>query len=1154
VVLRVHLLGGLALEIDGKPVDPPTSRRACAVLGWLALNRGPHPRVEVAGRFWPDAPDSNARGNLRLAIWAIRRALGPAAGASLVATREEVGLAVNGSVWVDLAEFRTLVAQGRYEDALGLCRGEPLAELDDEWVYDAREEHREQVVEAIGRLAAEAEARGDLPAAIAWSRRQAAIDPLGEETCRELMRRLAAAGDAGAALGAFERLRERLARELGIAPSPATRKLAYGLGEVAGEEPIAEAHPPAPRARHAERTAFAGRGHELDRLREEWERARAGERRVVVLAGEPGIGKSRLAAELAREVGAAGAPVLRGRNDEDAVVPFQPFVEALRSHVETTPLDVLSSAIGAGVADLARLLPELERRLPASERREGRPEAQRYLMFEAVGSLLGELSRSAPVLLVLEDLQWADRPTLLLLRHVARSPAPAAMLVVGTLRERDPGAAEDVADLLSDLRRGASVSRISLGGLAEDEVADLVASWAGLEPPQALIRALHEDTAGNPFFLEETLRHLHEAGVLRAEEGRWTSRIPLEHIGVPEGVKQVVARRIAALADPCRRLLDLGATIGRAFDLELLERISDTAADEIAEVLDEAVRARVLYEEPGRAGGRYAFSHALVRETLFEGLSRTRRVRLHRAIAEAMEDLYAEELPARLGELAYHVLRSARPRDAERAADYARGAGEHAMELLAYEEAAAQFRRALEALDLTAEPDPVVRWELLRALGDALTRSGEPVGAAEAFEHACAMARQVGRPDLLARAALGFAGTWALTRVGLDPRSVELLEEALAALGDSHPVWRARLLTRLSEELYYSDARDRRAELSAEALRLARHRDDPAALAAALGARHTAIWGREAPEKRLELAREMARLGEDAADREVAFQGAAWSFADLLELGHVDEADAALARATELAEVLRQPAYRWWAHMMQGTRAAMAGDAGEAEARIAEAGAWGRRAHIRTAEMYEEGQLHYLRLDQGRAEEVLTATRRLSREHPEVPSMRCMLAEACAETGREEEARQEVEAMRDASARLRMNASWSIGMYSLAMACGRLGDADLAARLYTELLPLERYCHVSFRAASATGSIARTLGVLAATVGRSEAAERHLRDAIERNERIGALYQLARARHDCALVLRERGEAEEAAGLLASAGSLAQSLGMQYPAPGAVPD
>jgi hypothetical protein len=251
-----------------------------------------------------------------------------------------------------------------------------------------------------------------------------------------------------------------------------------------------------------------------------------------------------------------------------------------------------------------------------------------------------------------------------------------------------------------------------------------------------------------------------------------------------------------------------------------------------------------------------------------------------------------------------------------------------------------------------------------------------------------------------------------------------------------------------------------------------------------------------------------------------------------------------------LAERLRQPAYRWWAQMLSATRASIDSEFAAVEARIHEAAAWGRRAQIRTADMYEVGQLHYLWLDHGRAQNSVAIMRRRVRDYPAVPSTRCMLAEAYAEAGLAEDAHRELAAIADDEATLAMmNASWSVGMYSLAMACSRLGDAACADRLYRSLLPMEPYCHVAFRAAAFLGSVSRTLGVLAATGGNADQADEHFRRAIDRNEEIGALWQLMRARRDYGLFLHERGEAARAAELLSSARDLGARLGISPPEP-----
>src|SRR5215217_5171252 len=323
-MLLVRILGELELELDGAPLAVPASRRARALLAYLALNPGPHPRPALAARFWPDVLDESARTSLRGALADVRRALGPAAESHLIATRETAGLT---DVWTDAAGFAELAAAGRDRDALDLCRGDVLAGLEDEWIVSARDEHRDAQSAALARLADSAD---DPEEALRHARARIPLDPLSEGAHRDLMTRLAAAGDRPAALAVYGRLAERLRSELRIAPSAATRALAESLRTSAPERP------PLPHAldpRRA-RSAFVGRTAELARLRA----AVADDaRRLLAISGDPGIGKTRLLAQLAHAAYAEGATVLYGRSPEEAVAPYQPFAEALRPLASADP-------------------------------------------------------------------------------------------------------------------------------------------------------------------------------------------------------------------------------------------------------------------------------------------------------------------------------------------------------------------------------------------------------------------------------------------------------------------------------------------------------------------------------------------------------------------------------------------------------------------------------------------------------------------------------------------------------------------------------------------------------------------------------------------------------------------------------------------------
>ena len=395
------------------------------------------------------------------------------------------------------------------------------------------------------------------------------------------------------------------------------------VGERAGPPPL----PPSVGA--GERAAFVGRQGERAQLRRYWERAQAGERQFVLLAGEPGIGKTRLAAEFAAAAHAEGATVLFGRSDEDSVLPYQPFAEALQHYLAAWPPEELRARLGATAARLARLVPELAERL--SDLPEVPPsdsDGERHRLFEAVASLLVEAAHASPIVLVLDDLQWADKPTLLLLKHILRAPEQSPLLILGTYREEELGRRHPLSETLADLRRDRAFERITLKGLHEGDVGAMIGAWRGLDAPSDFIQAIYQPTEGNPFFVEEVLRHLSETGVIYERDGRLMSDRPVAELSIPEGVKEVIGRRLARLSEECNSVLTVASVIGRGFGLDALARASDLSDDRLLEALEEAVGACVVTEAP-HAIGRYSFSHTLIYEALYDELTTTRRVRLH---------------------------------------------------------------------------------------------------------------------------------------------------------------------------------------------------------------------------------------------------------------------------------------------------------------------------------------------------------------------------------------------------------------------------------------------------------------------------------------------------------------------------------------------
>jgi DNA-binding SARP family transcriptional activator len=1149
-MLRVRVLGELAVEVDGRAVEPPTGRRARELLGWLALHPGTHPRSELASRFWPDVLDSSARASLRTALHDLRRALGESGAAQLETSRERAGLV--GEVWVDAFAARELDAQGRTPEALELCRGELLTGLDEDWVLAARDDERRAVIAMHERLASGAEERGDLTDAVERTREQVRLDPRSEEATRRLMRRLAAAGDRSAALAACERLEERLRRELGVPPSAATRQLARELragepsasGLHAGEphagaavaEPRAGAavaepraggaaaparQPPLPAAlRRRDRSGFVGREDDLARLHALLDAATGGGRHAVLLAGEPGIGKTRLTAELCRHAHASGATVLFGRCYEDALAPYQPFVEALSDYAR------------AGGAlppepELARLVPGPAGEVAAAA---GDPGGARYRLFEAVRGALSLASRGrGPAVLALDDLHWADRATLLLLAHLVRAGEPARLLVLGTYRESELSRAHPLAGVLADLRREPVVERVVLAGLAPAEVSGLVTSWIGPGAPAELTAALHEETGGNPFYLEEVLRNLAESGALGREGA-------VAELGIPESVKEVLGRRLSRLGDETGRVLAAAAVAGRDFELGVLERLPELAGLDVLSALEEATGAQLVREEAGLPG-RFGFAHPLVRETLYEELSLTRRVRLHGAVAAALEDLHAGELEPHLSDLALHLLEAAAAGDRAHATEVALRAARSCLAQLAYDEAARICERALEA-DAGAR----IRCELRLALGDALVRAGRRPAGRQAFEEAAADARAAGDPHLLAAAALGHSGI-GVSIIAVDEESVHLLEEALAALPEDGAT-RARLVARLAVETYYACTPAERKRLGDEAVAIARRSTVPEAEVAALNARRAALWSASYLTERLETDAEMIDVAERAGLVEGVLQGRNWLVADLLESGDLEGAREQIALHEQLAGELRLPSYQWWAPMWRSTLALLEGRYADAERLIGEFAEIGRRAHDPNAELYAEIQEWGLWWHLERFDDVLDHVLERELDRPADYAYRAGFVYIRAGQGRTEEARGLVSWLAaDGFARLRDDMNLVASLAEIAQGLAVLGDAEHAHAVHDRLLPFADRNVVNARGAFGYGSASLPLGLLAGLAGLDDVAGVHLDHALERNRAMGARPWVARTQLARGHLLARRGD-PGAAELFAAAAAEADAIGL----------
>jgi predicted ATPase/class 3 adenylate cyclase len=660
---------------------------------------------------------------------------------------------------------------------------------------------------------------------------------------------------------------------------------------------------------------FVGRDAEVERLRQLWKEAAAGERRVALLAGEPGVGKTRLAAQVAQRVHEQGGVVLAGRCDEDLGVPYQPFVEALRHFADHTSHQNLGERLGRYGGELARLVPELGQWVPDLPTvLHSDPETERYRLFDAVAGWLAALTAEEPVLVVLDDLQWAAKPTLLLLRHVLRSPESLRLLVVVTYRDTDLGRAHPLTDFLADLRRAGGVERFSLGGLDRAGVGAFIEAAAGHELADeegvAFVGAVWEETEGNPFFVAEVIRHLSETGRIERRDRRWVATVPVEELGIPEGVRDVVGRRLSRLSEAANRALAVAAVVGLEFEAALVRAAGDVDEDALLSALDEAVSARLVSELSGPTP-RYRFGHALVRATLYDELTAARRGVLHRKVAEAIELDHAGALDDYLPALAHHWAQAATPAaEAAKAIEYATRAGDRALAQLAYDESVVYFRSALEILGLSRESaDDANRLQLLISLGEAERRAGEPAYREHLLE-AVRLAQQRSEPESMARAALANCRGTFSSAGAVDADRVACIEAALEAIGDRYDHHKARLLAYLAMELTWVAELDRRRALCDQAIGLARQLEDPAVLAFVLTAKASAIWDLSTVAERLDLTAEAVAIAERIGDPQATFWAMFRRWSSLFEVGAFEEADRLQFRMEQLAEELGQPFVR----------------------------------------------------------------------------------------------------------------------------------------------------------------------------------------------------------------------------------------------------
>ena len=903
--------------------------------------------------------------------------------------------------------------------------------------------------------------------------------------------------------------------------------------------PVAVSLPP----RLGTRSAFAmfGRGPEAEALGLAWAKAKDGQRQVVLLAGEPGIGKTRLATETARTAYAEGGTVLFGGCDEDIGLPYRPFVEALRHYVAHAPGAVLAAHVRAHHGELARLVPELAQRVldvPAPQVAEA--ETERFLLFEAVAGLLAAASQESPLVLVLDDLHWAGMPELLLLKHLVRSAEPLRLLVIGTYRDTDLSRTHPLTAVLADLRRESGVERVALHGLDDAAVETLVAAVARHDLDATLIALAHavrRETEGNPFFIGEVIRHLSESGALFQESGRWTYRGDIAGLGIPEGVREVIGRRLGRLSEATSRILSLAAVIGRQFDVPLLAKIAEASEDAVLDALDEATAAALVSEVRGSAE-TFTFRHALIRTTLYEELSATRRGRLHRRVGEALEDLAHGKPGSRIEELAHHWLAATQAADAAKAIAYARQAGDRALAALAPFDALRYYAQALELYPQVPGADPVLGIDLAIGLGMAQRLTGDP-SFRDTLLGAARRAADLDDTNRLVAAALGTCwGIFTDTGV-IDPEKVQILELALDRLPGRIPD-RARLLATLCGELSYLTTLERRRALADEAIAIAESSGNDSTIADVLN--HVAIPLQVPPlfEQSLAQTAEALLRAERTGDPGLLVAAVGLRAEAAAQAGDIGEMDRCLEIEAALATRLDQPILTWLHTYRRSLRAQIVGDTDRAEHLATEAlqiGPGGRQ----TVAVVFGAQVMGVHVQRGTIGTIIPLIEQSVADNPGIPAFKAGLASAHAEVDRTGEAHRLLKDFAATDFSLPMDQAWISGMVGYAAAAIECRDPNYAQPLFDRLAPYARMLSTA-GGASAQGPVSGYLGGLATVLGRYGEADTYLAQSAAMSARIGAKYFAAWTDLLWGKMLVERkapGDTEKARELLTKARTIA---------------
>ena len=874
---------------------------------------------------------------------------------------------------------------------------------------------------------------------------------------------------------------------------------------------------------------FVGRVEALGTLEAAWDEVLGGDTRLALVSGEPGIGKTSLAATFAEQLRATGAVVVYGHCDDQIVASYQPFADTLRQLVARCEGDVLAAHAAKWQGTLLTLVPDLKDRVRGLTEPPGVDgETSEVRLFGSIGDLLSRVGDDSPILLVVDDLHWANAPTLKLLAHLAHRSAPQRprVLILAMYRDTPIPDVQSLASLHPELWGDPNVVRVQLAGLDEAEMLALTESFVDPERGGSsveLARTIRSYTGGNPFLVCEVLRHLTDAGALYQDDGVWRSRAPLDELSKLDSIRRVVVERLARLAPATGRALSVASVIGDEFDFRVLGQVPEMSADasELTQALDEAVAARLVVELPAVIG-RYRFAHTLIRAAIADQLSALHRAQLHGEIARAISATYASQTD-HLRDVIFHYCAGAPVVDPSPAAGLGVQAARLANGRLMYSDAADVASQVLGALDRADVAEPELRLELLAERSFALTQLGDWAAGSEAQGEAIELAGRLGSARALARI-LARRQSMATPIVGAaDAATLTMVDKALAAADDDDPTIAALLAWSTMHRAANGEG-EALTPLAQEAVERARRVGDIELEAFALHARYLALLGSPDLSTLLETAMQLRELRHD----DPLTQMLGHRFVALARLigGDREGFSSSFAAMKAMFNSTRSKFWRVLIDMWDPMLALIDGDLDEAEALM------GRVLDNASADPNQLlvwlSQEFALRREQNRLSELASTVDVAALERPGLAGIRCIQLHCRLSAGDDSTAT----AILSDLAQHRFSAvprdwlfPWAAAQ--LTVACALLDRVDHVATLYELLAPYASTMIVCATATYVEGAADRFLGILAGTLGRFEVSESHFTTALSLETRFGSDLQAAHTRYWYARMLGARGVADD---------------------------